>query len=96
LALLLITVRQDQSSFSGWEFPSGIFFNVSSFRSTAENESLIWKHLPLFGFQNALADLMYQMFDRPHGLRYNSLAIKEKNMMAGVVACRNVPVFQSV
>jgi len=39
---------------------------------------------------------MYQMFDRPHGLRYNSLAIKEKNMMAGVVACRNVPVFQSV
>ena len=50
----------------------------SGFRGTAENESLIWKHLPLFGFRNTLVVLMYQMFDRPDGLRYNSLAIKEK------------------
>ena len=55
-----------------------IFLMPSGFRGTAENESLIWKHLPLFGFRNTLVVLMYQMFDRPYGLRYNSLAIKEK------------------
>ncbi len=36
----------------------------------------LWKNSILFGFRNTL--LMYQMFDRPYGLRYNSLAIKEK------------------
>jgi len=35
----------------------------------------LWINSILFGFRNTL---MYQMFDRPYGLRYNSLAIKEK------------------